>query len=173
MVSLGVGRAQALFGCEENAGILASFASDPPNVLGVSCTAGRACRSRSGAAVAAEELRSHDGELQPPRRRHARKEVGSLAAVPKPGRASFTPKLGRVTSIALERTRAMRATAFHRVFIAVAIVRFDRDSHPRRTPNTALRNLAASCDVEPHANTTTPMKDRHTFNRQDKLHSRG
>src|SRR5688500_10206247 len=32
----------------------------PPNVLGVSCTAGPACRSRSGAAVAAEELRSHD-----------------------------------------------------------------------------------------------------------------
>ncbi len=31
-----------------------------PNVLGVSCTAGPACRSRSGAAVAAEELRSHD-----------------------------------------------------------------------------------------------------------------
>jgi hypothetical protein len=28
----------------------------PPNVLGVSCTAGSACRSRSGAAVAADEL---------------------------------------------------------------------------------------------------------------------
>ena len=32
----------------------------PPNVLGVSCAAGPARRSRSGAAVAAEELRSHD-----------------------------------------------------------------------------------------------------------------
>src|ERR1051325_9682684 len=31
-----------------------------PNVLGVSRTAGPACPSRSGAAVAAEELRSHD-----------------------------------------------------------------------------------------------------------------
>ena len=32
----------------------------PPNVLGVSCTASSAYRSWSGAAVAAEELRSHD-----------------------------------------------------------------------------------------------------------------
>ena len=29
----------------------------PPNVLGVSCTAGSACRSRSGTAVAANDVR--------------------------------------------------------------------------------------------------------------------
>ena len=67
----------------------------PPNVLGVSCTAGPARRSRSGTAVAANDVREEQsGDLQPSWRRHAGDEVGSSAAGPKPGRASFTPKLG-------------------------------------------------------------------------------
>jgi hypothetical protein len=47
-----------------------SFASGRPHVgltdSGVSCAASSACRSRSGAAVAAEELRATTGDLQPP-----------------------------------------------------------------------------------------------------------
>jgi len=41
-------------------GFSRDFSFSPANVLGVSCAAGPACRSCSGAAVAAEELRSHD-----------------------------------------------------------------------------------------------------------------
>jgi hypothetical protein len=38
--------------------------SRPPNVLGVSCAAGPACRSPSGAPLAAEELQATTGDLQ-------------------------------------------------------------------------------------------------------------
>src|ERR1051325_8340323 len=65
-----------------------------PNVLGVSCTAGPARESQSGAPLAANELRAASGDLQAAGRRLAGDEVGSSAAGPKPGRASFTPKLG-------------------------------------------------------------------------------
>jgi hypothetical protein len=44
----------------------ARISIDPPNVLGVSCAAGPARRSQSGAAVAANELRRASGDLQPP-----------------------------------------------------------------------------------------------------------
>ena len=79
---------------------LRGMAFHPPNVLGVSCAAGFACRSRSGAAVAAEELRATTGELQRPGRRHAGDDVGSSAAGPEPGRDSFTPKLGGGSAVA-------------------------------------------------------------------------
>jgi len=35
------------------------------------------------------------GDLQPPRRRHAGDDAAGPAGGPKPGRDSFTPKLGR------------------------------------------------------------------------------
>jgi len=47
-----------------------------PNVLGVSCAAGPACRSRSGAAVAAHDVRRTESRtataVTPPRWRHGR-----------------------------------------------------------------------------------------------------
>ena len=66
-----------------------------PNVLGVSCAAGSACRSPSGALLAAEKLATTTGEVQAALRSDAGDEVGSSAAGPVPGRDSFTPKLGR------------------------------------------------------------------------------
>ena len=52
------------------------------NVLGVSCTAGPACRSRGGAAVAAEELPSHDWRTATavtPSRWRQRRQLGCRA----------------------------------------------------------------------------------------------
>jgi hypothetical protein len=60
----------------------------------LSCAAGLACRSRSGAPVAAIELKQRDAICN---RRDAvalALKVGSSAAGPKPGRTSFSVKLG-------------------------------------------------------------------------------
>jgi hypothetical protein len=46
--------------------LLSLHAPRPANILGVSCAAGPACRSRSGAAAAANELHATSRELQPP-----------------------------------------------------------------------------------------------------------
>jgi hypothetical protein len=54
----------------------------PYNVLGVSCAAGPACRSRSGAAVAAEELQRHDwrpATAVTPSRWRQRRQLGCRA----------------------------------------------------------------------------------------------
>jgi hypothetical protein len=62
--------------------------------LTLSCAAGPACRSRSGASVAAHDGRRTESRpatgVTPPRC----DELGSSAAGPKPGRTSFSVKLG-------------------------------------------------------------------------------
>jgi len=66
-----------------------------PTDLTLSCAARAACRSLSGAAVAANDVRRTGWRPATGVTPSAGDEVGSSAAGPKPGRISFTPKLGR------------------------------------------------------------------------------
>ena len=64
-----------------------------PTDLTLSCAARAACRSLSGAAVAANDVRRTGWRPATGVTPSAGDEVGSSAAGPKPGRISFTPKL--------------------------------------------------------------------------------
>jgi hypothetical protein len=63
--------------------------------LTLSCAAGPACRSRNGAAVAANDVRSTESPTATAVTPSRLREAGSSAAGPKPGRTSFIVKLGR------------------------------------------------------------------------------
>ena len=115
------------------------WSSAPPNVLGVSCTAGPACRSRSGGAVAADEVRSTEWRIATAvTPSHAGENVGSSAAGPKPGRDSFTPKLGSPLEAATMNTQRPRTISIPASNNSV----FARASLPTRSIRSVLSSVS-------------------------------
>jgi hypothetical protein len=80
----------------------------PPNVLGVSCTAGSACRSRSGAAVAANDVRSTEWRTATAVTPSSWRRSRQLGCRTEAGPCQLHTKLGSVSTTRLLREHSPR-----------------------------------------------------------------